>query len=128
MATGFVFEQREDWRLASLLPVGLARYYRSGGQRRPGILGTLWRTEWDMSLELQEGMVIFTDGEFNQAFFILPDEGEWAHSPSNPEWRLTRINGLLQLHHLDGRRYGFEHARGPHLYLTSMSDASGNQV
>ncbi|MDF2400500.1 hypothetical protein GWQ27_03130 [Aeromonas sp. 5HA1] len=128
MATGFVFEQREDWRLASLLPVGLARYYRSGGQRRPGILGTLWRTEWDMSLELQEGMVIFTDGEFNQAFFILPDEGEWAYSPSNPEWRLTRINGLLQLHHLDGRRYGFEHARGPHLYLTSMSDASGNQV
>ncbi|PHS89180.1 hypothetical protein AAW02_08190, partial [Aeromonas dhakensis] len=128
MATGFVFEQREDWRLASLLPVGLARYYRSGGQRRPGILGTLWRTEWDMSLELQEGMVIFTDGEFNQAFFTLPDEGEWAQSPSNPEWRLTRIKGLLQLHHLDGRRYGFEHARGPHLYLTSMSDASGNQV
>ncbi|MCS3769585.1 RHS repeat-associated protein [Aeromonas hydrophila] len=128
MATGFVFERREDWRLASLLPVGLARYYRSGGQRRSGILGTLWRTEWDMSLELQEGMVIFTDGEFNQAFFTLPDEGEWAHSPSNPEWRLTRINGLLQLHHLDGRRYGFEHARGPHLYLTSMSDASGNRV
>lgn len=128
MATGFVFEQREDWRLASLLPVGLARYYRSGGQRRPGILGTLWRTEWDMSLELQEGMVIFTDGEFNQAFFTLPDEGEWAHSPSNPEWRLTRFEGLLQLHHLDGRRYGFEHARGPHLYLTSMSDACGNLV
>ncbi|WP_258228804.1 DUF6531 domain-containing protein, partial [Aeromonas sp. HMWF015] len=90
MATGFVFELREDWRLASLLSVGLTRYYRSGGQRRPGILGALWRTEWDMSLELQEGMVIFTDGEFNQAFFTLPDEGEWTHSPSNPEWRLTR--------------------------------------
>ncbi|MGE6166847.1 RHS repeat-associated core domain-containing protein [Aeromonas rivipollensis] len=128
MATGFVFERREDWRLVSLLPVGLTRYYRSGGQRRPGILGTLWRTEWDMSLELQEGMVVFTDGEFNQAFFTLPDEGEWAHSPSNPEWRLTRSQGLLQLHHLDGRRYGFEHARGPHLYLTSMSDASGNTM
>lgn len=128
MATGFVFERREDWRLASLLPVGFTRYYRSGGQRRPGILGTLWRTEWDMSLELKEGMVIFTDGEFNQAFFTLPEEGEWAQSPSNPEWRLTRTAGLLQLHHLDGRRYGFEHARGPHLYLTSMSDAYGNTM
>lgn len=128
MATGFVFERREDWRLVSLLPVGLTRYYRSGGQRRPGILGTLWRTEWDMSLELQEGMVVFTDGEFNQAFFTLPDEGEWAQSLSNPEWRLTRTEGLLQLHHLDGRRYGFEHARGPHLYLTSMSDACGNTM
>ncbi|MGY3894897.1 RHS repeat-associated core domain-containing protein [Aeromonas enterica] len=128
MATGFVFERREDWRLVSLLPVGLTRYYRSGGQRRPGILGTLWRTEWDMSLELQEGMVVFTDGEFNQAFFTLPDEGAWAQSLSNPEWRLTRSEGLLQLHHLDGRRYGFEHARGPHLYLTSMSDACGNTM
>jgi RHS repeat-associated protein len=128
MATGFVFERREDWRLVSLLPVGLTRYYRSGGQRRPGILGTLWRTEWDMSLELQEGMVVFTDGEFNQAFFTLPDEGAWAQSLSNPEWRLTRTEGLLQLHHLDGRRYGFEHARGPHLYLTSMSDACGNTM
>lgn len=128
MATGFVFERREDWRLVSLLPVGLTRYYRSGGQRRPGILGTLWRTEWDMSLELQEGMVVFTDGEFNQAFFTLPDEGGGAQSLSNPEWRLTRTEGLLQLHHLDGRRYGFEHARGPHLYLTSMSDACGNTM
>lgn len=128
MATGFVFERREDWRLASLLPVGFTRYYRSGGPRRPGILGSLWRTEWDMSLELQGGMVVFTDGEFNQAFFTLPDEGEWAQSLSNPEWRLTRTGGLLQLHHLDGRRYGFEHARGPHLYLTSMSDAYGNTM
>ncbi|RRO02047.1 hypothetical protein, partial [Pectobacterium aquaticum] len=67
-------------------------------------------------------------GEFNQAFFTLPNEGEVSRSPSNLQWRLTRQQGELVLHHVDGLRYRFEHALGLQLCLTSIDDAAGNRV
>ncbi|MEQ9906652.1 DUF6531 domain-containing protein, partial [Pectobacterium odoriferum] len=90
MATGAVVEKRTDIQLSGQLPLSLQRYYRSTGERYAGLLGTLWRTNWDISLTLNNGVATLTDGEFNQAFFVLPNEGEVSRSPSNLQWRLTR--------------------------------------
>ncbi|MEH0834601.1 RHS repeat-associated core domain-containing protein [Pectobacterium cacticida] len=128
MATGAVVEQRTDMQISSPLPVSLQRYYRSTGARHPGLLGTLWRTNWDISLTLNEGVAMLMDGEFNQAFFALPDEGAFSRAPSNPQWRLTRQQGELVLHHVGGLRYRFAYALGLQLCLTSIDDAVGNRV
>ncbi|WP_258305643.1 RHS repeat-associated core domain-containing protein, partial [Pectobacterium parmentieri] len=128
MATGAVVEQRTDIQVSSPLPLSLQRYYRSTGKRHPGLLGTLWRTNWDISLTLDDGVATLTDGEFNQAFFVLPNEGEFSRSPSSPQWRLTRQQGELVLHHVGGLRYRFEYALGLQLCLTSIDDAAGNRV
>ncbi|MCO4315126.1 RHS repeat-associated core domain-containing protein [Pectobacterium versatile] len=128
MATGAVVEQRTDIQVSSPLPLSLQRYYRSTGKRHPGLLGTLWRTNWDISLTLNNGVATLTDGEFNQAFFALPNEGEISRSSSNPQWRLTRQQGELVLHHVGGLRYRFEYALGLQLCLTSIDDAAGNRV
>ncbi|RYC37114.1 EndoU domain-containing protein [Pectobacterium zantedeschiae] len=128
MATGAVVEQRTDIQVSSHLPLSLQRYYRSTGKRHSGLLGTLWRTNWDISLTLNDGVATLTDGEFNQAFFMLPNEGEFSRSTSNPQWRLTRQQGELVLHHVGGLRYRFEYALGLQLCLTSIDDASGKRV
>ncbi|WP_234932221.1 RHS repeat-associated core domain-containing protein [Pectobacterium carotovorum] len=128
MATGAVVEQRTDIQLTGTLPLSLQRYYRSTGERYAGLLGRLWRTNWDISLTLNNGVATLTDGEFNQAFFVLPNEGEVSRSPSNLQWRLTRQQGELVLHHVDGLRYRFEHALGLQLCLTSIEDTAGNRV
>ncbi|MEQ9880353.1 RHS repeat-associated core domain-containing protein [Pectobacterium aroidearum] len=128
MATGAVVEKRTDIQLAGTLPLSLQRYYRSTGERYAGLLGRLWRTNWDTSLTLNNGVATLTDGEFNQAFFVLPNEGDVSRSPSNPQWRLTRQQSELVLHHVDGLRYRFEHALGLQLCLTSIEDAAGNRV
>ncbi|MEE3645283.1 MULTISPECIES: RHS repeat-associated core domain-containing protein [unclassified Brenneria] len=128
MATGYVVDWRTDFHLAGVLPFAMKRYYRSGGERKPGLLGTLWRSLWDMSLVLDKGLVTLTDGEFNQAIFVLPAEGESNRSPSTPQWRLTRQQGQLVLQHVDGLRYRFEHALGLQLCLTAIEDASGNRI
>ncbi|MGI8490943.1 glycohydrolase toxin TNT-related protein [Pectobacterium sp. S5] len=128
MATGAVVEQRTDIQVSSPLSLSLQRYYRSTGKRHPGLLGTLWRTNWDISLTLNNGVATLTDGEFNQAFFALPNEGESSRSSSNPQWRLTRQQGELVLQHVGGLRYRFEYALGLQLCLTSIDDVAGHRV
>ncbi|WP_411571411.1 DUF6531 domain-containing protein, partial [Pectobacterium cacticida] len=128
MATGYVIDWRTDFQLSTILPLPMKRYYRSGGERKPGLLGTVWRTNWDISLTLNEGVAMLMDGEFNQAFFALPDEGAFSRAPSNPQWRLTRQQGELVLHHVGGLRYRFAYALGLQLCLTSIDDAVGNRV
>ncbi|WP_420064953.1 RHS repeat-associated core domain-containing protein [Pectobacterium colocasium] len=128
MATGAVVEQRTDFQVSSPLPLSLQRDYRSTGKRYSGLLGTLWRTNWDISLMLDNGVATLTDGEFNQAFFALPNEGEFSRAASNPEWRLTRQAGQLVLQHVGGLRYRFEYARGLQLCLTSIENAAGHRV
>uniref|UniRef100_UPI00358DC368 DUF6531 domain-containing protein n=1 Tax=Pectobacterium odoriferum TaxID=78398 RepID=UPI00358DC368 len=128
MATGAVMEQRTDIQVSSPLSLSLQRYYRSTGERYAGLLGTLWRTNWDISLTLDNGVATLTDGEFNQAFFALPNEGEISRSSSNPQWRLTRQQGELLLQHVGGLRYRFEYALGLQLCLTSIDDAAGHRV
>ncbi|WP_240630220.1 DUF6531 domain-containing protein, partial [Brenneria alni] len=56
MATGYVVDWRTDFQLSGVLPLLLKRYYRSGGERRPGLLGSLWRCNWDMDLTLDHGV------------------------------------------------------------------------
>ncbi|WP_246743283.1 RHS repeat-associated core domain-containing protein [Dickeya oryzae] len=128
MATGYVVDWRTDFTLGGLLPLVMKRYYRSGGERKPGLLGALWRSNWDMSLTLESGVATLTDGEFNQAVFVLPEEGEQSRAASNPSWRLSRQQGQLVLQHVDGLRYRFEHALGLHLCLTAIEDRSGNRI
>ncbi|MCV9878103.1 RHS repeat-associated core domain-containing protein [Brenneria izbisi] len=128
MATGYVVDWRTDFQLAGVLALLMKRYYRSGGERQPGLLGTLWRCNWDMSLTLNKGVITLTDGEFDQAVFALPAEGESSRAPSNPAWRLTRRQGQLVLQHVDGLRYRFEHALGLQLCLTAIEDRSGNRI
>nr|NMN92076.1 RHS repeat-associated protein [Brenneria salicis ATCC 15712 = DSM 30166]RBP61173.1 RHS repeat-associated protein [Brenneria salicis ATCC 15712 = DSM 30166] len=81
-----------------------------------------------MSLALNKGVITLTDGEFDQAVFALPAEGESSRAPSNPAWRLTRRQGQLVLQHVDGLRYRFEHALGLQLCLTAIEDRSGNRI
>ncbi|WOY01253.1 RHS repeat-associated core domain-containing protein [Dickeya fangzhongdai] len=128
MATGYVVDWRTDFTLTSLLPLSMKRYYRSGGERKPGLLGALWRTNWDMGLELENGIATLTDGEFNQAVFVLPDEGAFSRAASNPAWRLTRQQGQLVLQNVDGVRYRFEHALGLQLCLSAIEDQAGNRI
>uniref|UniRef100_UPI000532D7A2 DUF6531 domain-containing protein n=1 Tax=Dickeya undicola TaxID=1577887 RepID=UPI000532D7A2 len=128
MATGYVVDWRTDFTLGSLLPLTMKRYYRSGGERQPGLLGALWRSHWDMSLSLAGGVATLTDGEFNQAVFVLPEEGAFSRAASNPTWRLTRQQGQLVLQHVDGLRYRFDHALGLHLCLSAIEDRSGNRL
>ncbi|PXW37658.1 hypothetical protein DFO54_1305, partial [Erwinia sp. AG740] len=96
---------RTDFTQGGLLPLVMKRYYRSGGERKPGLLGALWRSNWDMNLTLESGVATLTDGEFNQAVFVLPEEGEQSRAASNPSWRLSRQQGQLVLQHVDGLRY-----------------------
>ncbi|GAB7273609.1 hypothetical protein DZS_50080 [Dickeya ananatis] len=39
MATGYVVDWRTDFTLGGLLSLVMKRYYRSGGERKPGLLG-----------------------------------------------------------------------------------------
>lgn len=126
MATGAVVERRTDLQLAGLLPISLPRFYRSTGERHPGLLGNLWRSNWDISLELDGSLATLIDGEFNRAVFVLPGEGEVNRAPSNPEWRLTREQNQLIVRYVGGLRYRFEHALGMQLCLTAIEEPAGN--
>ncbi|WP_221885971.1 DUF6531 domain-containing protein, partial [Pectobacterium polaris] len=128
VATGFAVDWRTDVVLSGALPILFKRYYRSGGDRHSGLLGSLWRTNWDMNLTLSQGVVYFLDGEYAEAVFNNPDEGEMSLSPSNPQWRLTRKNRKLILVHQNGLQYHFEHACGKQLFLTAMADKQNNCI
>ncbi|AHE72488.1 hypothetical protein M942_04125 [Enterobacter ludwigii] len=128
MATGAVVDWRTDFSVPGFFPLELRRFYRSTGERHSGLLGSLWRCQWDMHLTLDNGLVTFTDGEFNQHVFVSPDEGQHQRAASGPEWRLSREQGKLRLRHVDGVRYEFEYAQGKQLNLTSMEDRTGNRI
>ncbi|WP_028301810.1 DUF6531 domain-containing protein, partial [Oceanospirillum beijerinckii] len=126
MATGYVFEERSDFELPGPLELVHSRYYRSAGERYSGLLGSLWRSNWDICLELTDNLVRFTDDKYGEAWFDIPKEGEFTVADTRPEWRLTRYQGALELHHLDGQCYRFEHALGTQLLLTRIRDSHGN--
>jgi len=128
MATGAVVDWRTDFLVPGFFPLELRRFYRSTGERHSGLLGSLWRCQWDMHLTLDNGLVTLTDGEFNQHVFASPDEGQHQRAASGPEWRLSREQGKLRLRQVDGVRYEFEYAQGKLLNLTSMEDRTGNRI
>ncbi|KHN52383.1 DUF6531 domain-containing protein, partial [Pectobacterium fontis] len=128
VATGFAVDWRTDVIFSGVFPVFFKRYYRSGGTRQSGLLGKLWRTNWDMNLTLSQGVVHLLDGEYGEAIFNSPDEGEVSLSLSNPQWRLTRENGKLIVVHQNGLRYYFEHSCGKQLFLTAITDKQNNGV
>ncbi|BCV62866.1 RHS repeat-associated core domain-containing protein [Shewanella algae] len=127
MATGHVVDWRTDFSLPGILALGLKRFYYSGPDVEPGMLGRRWRADWDMSLVLSGDQATFTDGEYNQALFVIPEEGAAHRAAHMPQWRLCRIDGLLVMRHLSGIDYTFNHALGNKLMLTAISDQSGNR-
>lgn len=128
MATGAVVDWRTDFSVPGFFPLEFRRFYRSTGERHSGLLGSLWRCQWDMHLTLDNGLITLVDGEFNQHVFASPDEGQHQRATSGPEWRLSRERGKLKLRHVDGVRYEFEYAQGKQLNLTSMEDRVGNRI
>ncbi|WP_415846638.1 RHS repeat-associated core domain-containing protein, partial [Vibrio aerogenes] len=125
--TGKVFEQREDFRLAGPLPLSHERYYHSAGLRQSGLLGTLWRSSWDLTLRLDGTQAIFTDLDFSEAAFTKPYPGIPMRSAAKPGWELSRDSQQnMVLQDKQGIRYTFGHAFGPLLRLTQIEDAYGN--
>ncbi|WP_298771761.1 DUF6531 domain-containing protein [uncultured Shewanella sp.] len=130
MATGNVVEWRTDFTLQGVMPLIHKRFYHSGKDKIPGLLGRTWRSYWDMSLSIHDDMAVFTDDKGGEAHYILPEEGGSERAAHMPQWRLMRLKGRLYMRHLDGRRFGFNHS-GFHkstLLLTDISDAHGNAV
>ncbi|WP_332630928.1 RHS repeat-associated core domain-containing protein [Citrobacter sp. ESBL3] len=128
MATGAVVDWRTDFTVPGFFPLEFRRFYRSTGERHSGLLGSLWRCQWDMHLALDNGLITLVDGEFNQHVFASPDEGQHQRAASGPEWRLSREQGQLKLRHVDGVCYEFEYAQGKQLCLTSIEDRVGNRI
>ncbi|WP_332420201.1 DUF6531 domain-containing protein, partial [Vibrio metschnikovii] len=127
MLTGKIFESREDVFLAARLPVLHERYYHSTGQRETGLLGTLWRSSWDICLKVEGNRVTFIDKDYTTAHFTSPYLGLPTQSALKPEWRLHRgEQGELILKHKQGMEYHFNHALGNTLRLTKQQDAYGN--
>ncbi|GIU51064.1 hypothetical protein TUM4438_39350 [Shewanella sairae] len=128
MATGFVVDWRTDFTLNGRLPLIQKRFYHSAGLMLPGLLGSRWRSIWDMSLELEGQQATFTDEQYTQAVYLLPKEGEESLATHLPEWRLTRQNKQLLMRHVSGLIYCFDHAMGTTLLLTKISDGKGNNI
>lgn len=126
MATGFVVDWRTDFTVNGRLPLTQKRYYHSSGLMLTGLLGTRWRSVWDMTLELEGEQATFTDDQYTQAVYLLPKEGEANLAAHLPEWRLTRQNKQLIMRHVSGLQYCFDHALANTLLLTEISDGKGN--
>ncbi|WP_415846667.1 DUF6531 domain-containing protein, partial [Vibrio aerogenes] len=128
VSTGQVFESRQDFVVAGFQPLIHSRYYHSVGRRETGLMGTLWRSSWDISLEVNGTDVTFTDEDYTTAEFILPYQDLPTQSAEKPQYWLHRGNcGELILKHKDGQQYWFEHAIGSQLRLTRIRDAYGNE-
>ncbi|WP_136485613.1 AHH domain-containing protein [Vibrio sp. H11] len=127
--TGKMFEQRTDFSVDGLLALELTRYYQSTGERASGILGSLWRTNWDIALEIQDEQVEFVDYDHSRALFVLPaDQQERTRSIRKPGWTLQRDGFDLTLTHVSGMQYRFGHAEGNALKLSALGDAFGHQI
>ncbi|WP_299490925.1 RHS repeat-associated core domain-containing protein [uncultured Shewanella sp.] len=127
MATGNAVEWRTDFTLQGLVPLIHKRFYHSGNDKIPGLLGRTWRSNWDMTLTLFDGMVVFTDDKGGEAHYVLPDEGGFERAPHMPKWRLERLKGRLYMRHLDGTVYGFNHAGFNPLVVDESADKSDDQ-
>ncbi|WP_261887408.1 deaminase domain-containing protein [Vibrio aerogenes] len=128
VSTGQVFESRQDFVVAGFQPLIHSRYYHSVGRRETGLMGALWRSSWDISLEVNGTDVTFTDEDYTTAEFILPYQDLPTQSAEKPQYWLHRGNcGELILKHKDGQQYWFEHAIGSQLRLTRIRDAYGNE-
>ncbi|WP_088133671.1 RHS repeat-associated core domain-containing protein [Vibrio gazogenes] len=127
--TGKVFEERQDFVLAGMLPLAHQRYYHSTGLKVTGLMGSLWRSSWDISLTIEGMLATFTDTDYTQAVFELPEPREESPSLLKPQWRLTRgEQAELILRHKDGLSYHFGHAIGTTLRLSKIEDAYGNTI
>ena len=127
-ATGKVLEQRDDFALPGLIPLTHVRYYHSVGRQELGLMGSLWRSSWDMSLEMDDGVITFIDAEYKVALFPTPVDDQPTQSALKPEWRLHRGNDEFVLKNKDGRNLHFGHAMGNQIRLTKMSDNYENQI
>ncbi|WP_298771767.1 DUF6531 domain-containing protein [uncultured Shewanella sp.] len=110
MATGNVVEWRTDFTLQGRVPLIHKRFYHSGKNKLTGLLGRTWRSYWDMSLDIDDGIVTFIDDKGSQAHFALPADGEEKRAAHMPAWRLIRQNQQLVMRHLDGTYLGFDSA------------------
>ncbi|MGR5209397.1 RHS repeat-associated core domain-containing protein [Vibrio rotiferianus] len=127
LLTGKAYEKREDFVVVSRLPLVHERYYQSAGERETGLLGKLWRSNWDISLIVEGGQVKFIDKDYSLAYFDAPYQGSPTRSELMPQWRLHRgERGELILKNKSGLEYHFEHAVGTTLRLTMQQDAYGN--
>ncbi|WP_047687695.1 DUF6531 domain-containing protein, partial [Vibrio sp. ZOR0018] len=127
LLTGKAYETREDFVVSSRLSLVHNRYYQSSGERETGLLGKLWRSNWDISLTTEGSTVKFIDKDYSIAFFDAPYQGSPTRSELMPQWCLHRgERGELILKNKSGLEYHFEHAVGTTLRLTKQQDAYGN--
>ncbi|MDP2571933.1 RHS repeat-associated core domain-containing protein [Vibrio penaeicida] len=127
-ATGKVIEQRDDFALPGFLPITHSRYYHSVGRMEVGLLGSAWRSVWDTSLTLEEGIITFVDQDYSVGIFPTPTDEKPTQSELKPEWRLYRTNEEFVLQNKDRQRLHFAHAVGNQIRLTKISDSYGNQT
>ncbi|HFQ5140853.1 TPA: RHS repeat-associated core domain-containing protein [Vibrio vulnificus] len=127
LLTGKTYEIREDFVVPGRLPMQQERYYQSAGERETGLLGKLWRSNWDITLTAEGSIVKFIDKDYSIAFFDAPYQGSPTRSDLMPQWRLHRgEHGDLFLKNKNGLEYHFEYAVGTTLRLTKQQDAYGN--
>ncbi|RZP74423.1 hypothetical protein D8T51_17095 [Vibrio vulnificus] len=127
LLTGKTYEIREDFVVPARLSLKQERYYQSAGEREAGLLGKLWRSNWDISLTVEGSIVKFIDKDYSTALFDAPYQGSPTRSDLMPQWRLHRgEHGDLFLKNKNGLEYHFEYAVGTTLRLTKQQDAYGN--
>lgn len=128
MATGNVVDWRTDFTLSGRINLIQQRFYHSAGLMTTGLLGTRWRSLWDMTLTLSGNQASFIDEQYSQADYLLPNEGQSTHAAHLPEWCLTRQNNTLIMKNVSGLRYRFNYAVGDTLLLSHISDGKGNDI
>ncbi|WP_306345804.1 DUF6531 domain-containing protein [Vibrio ruber] len=84
--TGKAFEERQDFILTGILPLEHQRYYHSTGLKETGLMGSLWRSNWDISLTIEGIQATFTDTDYTQGVFELPEPDEATTSLIKPQW------------------------------------------
>ena len=128
MSTGKAFEERQDLELPGFLPLVHSRYYHSVGRRDSGLLGSLWRSNWDIHLEIDQDLVTFIDRDYSQAVFAMPDKGTISRSKLKPQWELSRTQYGLRLTHSNGQKLDFEQFCGSRRHLSRISDPHQNTL
>ena len=128
MSTGKAFEERQDLELPGFLPLDHSRYYHSVGRRDSGLLGSLWRSNWDIHLEIDQDLVTFIDRDYSQAVFAMPDKGTISRSKLKPQWELSRTQYGLRLTHNNGQKLDFEQFCGSRRHLSRISDPHQNTL
>ncbi|WP_068713411.1 RHS repeat-associated core domain-containing protein [Vibrio tritonius] len=126
--TGKMLETRTDFTVDGLMPLSMTRYYQSTGQREAGLLGRLWRTNWDISLEINGSEAEWVDYDHSRALFPLPSADEPALSMRKPGWVLQRDGFDFTLTNVSGLQYRFGYALGNTLKLSKITDGFGHET